>query len=99
MYFPSKCVIKMYLSKCINHAIIWLVQYHNRLWVLYLNCTRGYLQFDMLVAMVSVRNYETNLFRTVSADDKGSSIIVIIFTSVHSVLFFVTPSPPPKSVL
>ena len=30
---------------------------------------------------------------------KGSSIIVTIFTSVHSVLFFVTPSPPPKSVL
>ena len=28
---------------------------------------------------------------------KGSSIIVIIFTSVHSVLFFVTPSPPPPS--
>ena len=25
---------------------------------------------------------------------KGSSIIVIIFTSVHSILFFVTPSPP-----
>ena len=73
MYFPSKCVIKMYLSKCINHAIILLVQYHNRLWVLYLNCTRGYLQFDMLVAMVSVRNYETNLFRTVSADDKCTS--------------------------
>ena len=33
------------------------------------------------------------------AASKGSSIIVIIFTSVHSVLFFVTPSPPPKSVL
>ena len=28
---------------------------------------------------------------------KGSSIIVIIFTSVHSVLFFVTPSPLPKA--
>ena len=26
----------------------------------------------------------------------GSSRIVIIFTSVHSVLFFVTPSPSPK---
>ena len=34
-----------------------------------------------------------------SNDCKGSSRIVIIFTSVHSVLFFVTPSPPPKSVL
>ena len=32
-------------------------------------------------------------------NSKGSSIIVIIFTSVHSILFFVTPSPPPKSVL
>ena len=69
MYFPSKCVITIYLSKCINHVIIVLVQYHNRLWVLYSNCTRGYLQFDMLVAIVSVRNNETSLFRTGSADD------------------------------
>ena len=69
MYFPSKCVITIYLSKCINHVIIFLVQCHNRLWVLYLNCTRGYLQFDMLVAIVSVRNNETSLFRTGSADD------------------------------
>ena len=66
MYFPSKCVITIYLSKCINHVIILLVQYHNRLWVLYSNCTRRYLQFDMLVAIVSVRNNET---RTGSADD------------------------------
>ena len=69
MYVPSKCVITMYLSKYINHVIILLVQYHNRLWVLYLNCTRGYLQFDMLVAIVSVGNNETSLFRTRSADD------------------------------
>ena len=34
--------------------------------MLYSNCTRGYLQFDMLVAIVSVRNNET---RTGSADD------------------------------
>ena len=70
MYFPSICVITInYVSKCINHVKIVLVQYHNRLWVLYLNCTRGYLQFDMLVAIVSVRNNETSLFRTGSADD------------------------------
>ena len=61
--------ITIYLSKCINHVIIFLVQYHNILWVLYLDCTSGYLQFDMLVAIVSVRNNETCLFRTGSADD------------------------------
>ena len=54
MYFPSKCVINIYVSECINHVIMLLVQYHKRLWVLYLNCTRGYLQFDMLVAIVSI---------------------------------------------
>ena len=27
-----------------------IIRYHNRLWVLYLGCTHGYLQFDMLVA-------------------------------------------------
>ena len=59
MYFPSKCVINIYVSECINHVIILLVQYHKRLWVLYLNCTRGYLQFDMLVAIVSVRNNDS----------------------------------------
>ena len=69
MYFSSKCVITIYLSKCINHVIILLVQYHNRLWLLYLNCTLGYVQFDMLVAIVSVRNNETRLFMTGSADD------------------------------
>ena len=63
MYFLSKCVITIYLSKCINHVIILLVRYHNILLVLYLDCTRGYLQFDMLVAVVSVRNNETCLFR------------------------------------
>ena len=41
----------------------------NILWVLYLDCTSGYLQFDMLVAIVSVRNNDTCLFRTGSADD------------------------------
>ena len=46
-----------------------LVQYHNRLWVYYLDCTRRYIQFDMLVAMVSVINNETCLFRIRSADD------------------------------
>ena len=37
--------------------------------MLYLDCTRGYLQFDMLVAMVSVRNNDTYLFGMCSADD------------------------------
>ena len=69
MYFPSKCVITIYMSKYINHVIILLVQYHNILWVLYLDYTSGYLQFDMLVAIVSVRNNETCLFRTGSTDD------------------------------
>ena len=41
--------------------LILLVSHHNRLWVQYLKCTRGYLQFDMLVAIVSVRNNETCL--------------------------------------
>ena len=68
-YFQSECVITIYLSKCINHVTILLVQYHNILWVLYLDCTSGYLQFDMLVAIVSVRNNETSLFRTGSAEN------------------------------
>ena len=34
------------------------------------------------------------IIRPIYCNSKGSSIIVIIFTSVHSVLFFVTPSPP-----
>ena len=59
--FPTECVITIYLSKLTNQVFILLVQYHNRSWVLhvYLDCTRGYLQFDMLVAMISVRNNET----------------------------------------
>ena len=64
MYFLSKCVITIDKS-----GYNCLVQYHNTLWVLYLDCTRGYLQFDMLVAIVSVRNNDTCLVRTRSADD------------------------------
>ena len=41
---------------------MFLVSHHNKLWVLYLDCTRGYLQSDMLVAMVYLRNNETCLF-------------------------------------
>ena len=44
-----------------------------------------------------IRNYLPNAGWTLDA--KGSSIIVIILTSVHSVLFFCDPLPPPKSVL
>ena len=60
------------MSKLTNQVVIVLVPYHNKLWVLYLDCTRGYLQFDMLVAIVSVRNNETCIFRTRSADDYGT---------------------------
>ena len=60
--FLSQCVIIIYLSKMTNHVLIVLVTYRNRLWVLYLDCTRGYLQFDMLVAIVSVRNNEAGSF-------------------------------------
>ena len=35
--------------------LILLFSHHNRLGVLYLQCTRGYLQSYMLVAVVSVR--------------------------------------------
>ena len=49
----------IYLLKLTNQVLIVLVPYHNILWVLYLDCTRGYLQFDMLVAIVSLRNNET----------------------------------------
>ena len=60
--FLSQCVFIIYLSKLTNQVLIVLVPYRNRLWVPYLDCTRGYLQFDMLVAIVSVRNNETCSF-------------------------------------
>ena len=60
-YFPIECVIPIYLSKLINQVVVVLVPYHNKLWVLCLDCTRGYIQFDMLVAIFSVRNNETCL--------------------------------------
>ena len=50
-------------------VLIMLVRYHNILSLLYLDCTRRYLQFDMLVAIVSVMNNKTCLFGTRSADD------------------------------
>ena len=56
------CYYNLYLSKLTNQLLILLVQYHNRLRVLYLYCTRRYLQFDMLAAIVSVMNNETCLF-------------------------------------
>ena len=34
----------------------FLHQNYNRLWIPYLDFTRGYLQFDMLLAMVSLIN-------------------------------------------
>ena len=61
-YFPGECIITMFMSKLTNQIEIVFVPYHNKLWVLYLDCTRGYLQFDMLVAIVSVRNNETCIF-------------------------------------
>ena len=60
--FLSQCVIIIYLSKMTNQVLIVLVTYRNRLWLLYLDCTREYLQFDMLVAIVSVRNNEAGSF-------------------------------------
>ena len=60
--FPSQSVIIIYLSKMTNQVLIVLVPYRNRHWVLYLDCTHGCLQFDMLVAIVSVRNNETCSF-------------------------------------
>ena len=68
-YFASECVIIIYLSKLTNQVLILLVQYHTRLCVFYFDCTRGYLQFDMLFAIVAITNNETCLFRTRSADD------------------------------
>ena len=68
-HFPSECVITIYLSKLTNQVLILLHQYYNRLWVLFFDCTHRYLQCDMLVVIVSVRNNETGLFRTRSADD------------------------------
>ena len=61
-YFLSQCVVIIYLSKLTNQVLSVLVQWHNRLWVLYLDCSRGYLQFDMLVAIVSARSNETCSF-------------------------------------
>ena len=55
-YFLSQCVIIIYLSKLTNEGLVVLFQHHNILWVVYLGCSRGYLQFDMLVAIVSVRS-------------------------------------------
>ena len=57
-----------------THALILIVSYQNSLWVLCLDCTRGYLHFDMLVAMVSVRNNDTCLFGMCCAGDYGTSI-------------------------
>ena len=59
---PIIYVIIIYLSKLTNQVLIVLVQYHNRLWVQYFDCSRGYLQFDMLVAIVSDRGNETCSF-------------------------------------
>ena len=50
------------MSKLTNQVVIVFVPYHNKRCVLYLDCTRGYLQFDTLVAIVSVRNNETCIF-------------------------------------
>ena len=101
MYFPSKCVrpITIYLSKCINHVIIVLVQYHNRLWVLYLNCTHGYLQFDMLVAIVSVRNNETSFLGRVlqtirvQAQKKSFSHLLPGYQTPTLIIMFTKYSP------
>ena len=60
--FLNQSVIIIYLSKLTNKVLIVLVPYRNTLLILYLDCTRGYLQFDMLVAIVSVRNNETCSF-------------------------------------
>ena len=61
--FLSQCVIIMYLSKMTNQVLIVLVPYRNRLWVLYLDCTRGYIQFDMLVAGITKRVVFYDVFR------------------------------------
>ena len=50
-YFSSESFITIYLSKLTNQVLILLVSHHNKLCVLYLDCTRGYLQFDILVAI------------------------------------------------
>ena len=57
--YPSESVIIIYFLKWNNQPLILLHQYHNRHWMLYLDCTRGYLLFDMLLAMVSVSNNKT----------------------------------------
>ena len=48
--------------------------------MVYLDCTRRYLQFDMLVAIVSVMNNETCLFGTRSSDDLGYQRKTSIFS-------------------
>ena len=57
-YFPIECVITINLSKLTNQVVIVLISHHNKLWVLYLGCTREYLQFASLVAIFSVRDNE-----------------------------------------
>ena len=42
-YFSSKSVITIDLSKLTNQVLILLVKHHSKLWVLYLDCTHGYL--------------------------------------------------------
>ena len=85
-YFPSECFITIYLSKLTNHVLILLVQYQNRLCVLYLGCTRGYLQFDMLVAIVCVRNNETCLWGT-STKHNFSRLLLAYRTSTLVIMF------------
>ena len=67
--FPRECVIAIYLSILTNRVLHVLVPYHNILWLIYFDCTRGCLRFDMLVAIVSVRNNDTCLFMACSAGD------------------------------
>ncbi len=81
-YFPSECIITFFSSKLTNQVEIVLVPYQNKLWVLYLDCTRGYLQFDMLVAIVSVRNNETSLLGRVLQTIRVPAQNVIFLTMV-----------------
>ena len=52
-------LLYIYFSKLTNQVLVLLHQDHNILWMLYLDFTRGYLQFDMLLAMVFVSNNKT----------------------------------------
>ena len=52
-----------------------LVSYHNIIWVLYLDCTRGYLQFDILAAIVFVGNNEMCPFTHCHKEENARSII------------------------